>query len=76
MKHLATKFDISSTSMQSAGEHNIQYAKCMISFFTVIFMFEMMVMCKVKHFFPLSTCMELKLCDTFGMLLHVYTWRL
>ena len=29
-------------------------------------------MCKVKHFFPLSSHMELRLFDTFGMLLYIH----
>ena len=39
-----------------------------IKFFTVSFVFDNM-MCKVKHFFLVSTHLALRLCDTFGMLL-------
>ena len=56
-QHLATSIlNISSTNI---SEVQVSW----ILFFTVSFMVEN-VMCKEKHFPPLTTRMELRLCDT------------
>ena len=64
MKHHMAKKDL--TTSEPICE--VQVSR--ISFLTVIFVFEML-MCKARFFFQLSISMELKLCDTLGMLLSI-----